>query len=428
MWLTDYVIAQILQADYEAREQAQPSSEALHNPTGLQPDTISGAPVLTPEIKQAVADEVKAQVDADWDVENISQSSAPSTVLASAEVPGALDPHHRTFIVSTTLTEDVATGIACSLTPGDVLTRIDDTPDANQNVKVSVAASQRGDCTGSVLVALQDLQDTQNSFHEKVDDGLQQLAQLEGKNGMPAAPTTDSSVVAEGVAQPDITAQADFLQQQESAGQIEMSLKQAAANGPTAQTSGSRTAARPAITSVSAIRPTGKQTIVISGSGFGSQDPFNGYTRYLRLTDVTQANWIAGWAPENSSLSAQAPIYVTKWTDNEITIEGFPRYGGKWVFKPGDVVRIEVANTQAPGLPYPGAGWIKGPRGLSPSHALATIWRNAAVFLTRVADAAGNPTESTPRVPALRPTIESGNSLNLHSGYCGLLFLATFSA
>src|SRR4029077_4705351 len=87
--------------------------------------------------------------------------------------PAALDPQHRTFIVSTILTEQAPDGSDCSLSPGDVVTRIDDSPDDNKNVKVLVSSSQKGDCnSGSqVAIAVDDLQEMHNHFREQLDQG-----------------------------------------------------------------------------------------------------------------------------------------------------------------------------------------------------------------------------------------------------------------
>ena len=111
--------------------------------------------VLTPEVKQAIADEVKAEIAAERDAA-AAQASAPAAAAAPAadssqsasatpaEVPpDALNPNLRTFIVADTLNPQLADGTECSLSQGDVLTRIDDTPDANQNVKVLVSGSQK---------------------------------------------------------------------------------------------------------------------------------------------------------------------------------------------------------------------------------------------------------------------------------------------
>jgi hypothetical protein len=131
------------------------------------------------------------------------------------------------------MNEELSDGSVCALTPGDVLTRIDDTPDANQNVKVLVSRSQKNDCaSGSQFpVAVQDLQDMQNRFREQIDAGLGKLAQNQGKNGLPAAPDTARTPVPDGQAQPDLTARTDLQNQQQQADQTEGEVQQAATDG-----------------------------------------------------------------------------------------------------------------------------------------------------------------------------------------------------
>jgi hypothetical protein len=123
-------------------------------------------------------------------------------------------------------------GTECSLTPGDVLTRIQDTPDANQNVTVLVSSSQKGDCSSGsqVPVAVQDLQDMQNDFRAKIDEGLNQMAANQGKNGMPAAPATDKKPSPDGQVQADLTVGDDLKSQEASANQTDQEVKQASSS------------------------------------------------------------------------------------------------------------------------------------------------------------------------------------------------------
>src|SRR5271156_6316891 len=150
-------------------------------------------------------------------------------------VPDALSPTNRTFIVADTLNPQQADGTECSLTQGDVLTRIDDTPDANQNVKVLVSGSQKNDChSGAQLsVSVNDLQEMHNHFREQIDDGLGEMAKKQGTGGMPAAPagTTTPKANPEGQAQPDLTAQADLEKQDQQADQTEKEVQVAANEG-----------------------------------------------------------------------------------------------------------------------------------------------------------------------------------------------------
>jgi hypothetical protein len=77
------------------------------------------------------------------------------------------------------------------------------------------------------MVAVQDLQDMYNSFRERMDAGLNQLAQNQGKNGIPAGPAANPTPSPDGSAQPDPTAQADLQQQQQAAQQAEQDVQNA---------------------------------------------------------------------------------------------------------------------------------------------------------------------------------------------------------
>jgi hypothetical protein len=221
MWLTDYVISQQLQEAYNAGYYASLQAQSYTPPWSPAPSSY--AP-LTPELKQAIADEVRAQLAAES-----SSAANPEAILSGEEMPDALNPKIRTFIVSTGLTEQLPNGAECPLAPGDVLTRIDDTPDANQDVRVLVSSSQANDCpAGSqLMVGVRDLQDMHNSFREHVDAGLNQLAQTEGKNGIPSGPAANPTPVAEGSAQPDGSAQVQLQQQQQAAQQAEQQIQDA---------------------------------------------------------------------------------------------------------------------------------------------------------------------------------------------------------
>jgi hypothetical protein len=240
LWLTDYLLAANLQAAYEARAAAQAEANAPAEGDDQAPSG-GGSVGLSPEVKQQIADEVRAQIAAQRDAAAQPEPAAAVTSNAPAgaaqngpdELPAALDPAHRTFIVSGVLSSAMPDGTECSLSPGDVLTRIQDTPDADQNVKVLVASSQRNDCaSGSqVAVAVQDLQDMHNDFQAKISEGLGKLAQDQGKNGLPGSPAPGSKANPAGQAQPDLTVEADLKAQEGEATQAETEVQDASASG-----------------------------------------------------------------------------------------------------------------------------------------------------------------------------------------------------
>ncbi|MGB0036136.1 MAG: hypothetical protein WBP79_11735 [Candidatus Acidiferrales bacterium] len=232
-WLTDYLIAQNLQAAYEARAEANAAAQAEVPAEYSGGGGGSNAVVLTPEIKQAIADEVKAQLAAEKEAAAASGQNAAATSGNEEKAPAALDPTYRTFIVATTLSEQTDDGTECSLSSGDILTRISDDPDADQNVKVIVSGSQKNDCaSGSQLaVSVQDLQDMHNHFREQIDDGLQSLADNQGKNGLPAAPPANRREDPDAKAEPDQQAAAELQKQEQDADQAESDVQSAAQAG-----------------------------------------------------------------------------------------------------------------------------------------------------------------------------------------------------
>jgi hypothetical protein len=246
LWLTDYMIAANLQAAYDARAAANANAAATDEQAAADAGNGGGGGgqvALSPEVKQQIADEVRAQLAAERDAAahpeqaGVVTSALPAGAAEQTgpdEVPASLDPAHRTFVVSDVLSEATAEGTECSLSPGDVLTRIDDTPDANQSVKVLVASSQKNDCRSGtqVAVAVADLQEMQNAFRAKISEGLGKLAENEGKNGLPAGPASGAKANPAGQAQPDLTIDADLQAQQTEAGQAEKEVTDASASNP----------------------------------------------------------------------------------------------------------------------------------------------------------------------------------------------------
>ena len=254
LWMTDYIISQNLQAAYDAQAAAnanaaaaaQAHAQAQSDASAQTPDGGGGGVALTPEVKQAIADEVKAQLAAEQSAAAApAPTAAPAAQAAPAqdtastadatppeETPAALDPNHRTFIVSTVLSEPGPNGQDCSLSPGDVVTRIEDTPDANKDVKVLVSASQKSDCpSGSqVAMSVDDLQEMHNHFREQLDSGLKNLADNQGKNGLPSAPAAGGHANPDGQVQPDSDVKEQLASQQADADKAEGEAQQEASS------------------------------------------------------------------------------------------------------------------------------------------------------------------------------------------------------
>jgi hypothetical protein len=242
-WLTDYLISANLQAAYAARAEAnaeggQENSSAPPEDGGDQAPAAgnSNAVTLTPEVKQAIADEVKAQLAAEQAVAAPGASSGASSggsqpAASSGEVPAALDPAHTTFIVASDLAV-TADGQECGLTQGDVITRIENTPDADQKVTVMVTSSKKADCASGkkVAVSVDDLQEMHNHFQEQIDEGLKTLSEKQGTGGLPKAPDTATTGGEVPLPPPDTTAAATLQDQQAKADETEAQVVKEAFN------------------------------------------------------------------------------------------------------------------------------------------------------------------------------------------------------
>jgi hypothetical protein len=228
MWLTDFLLIENLRAAYQARQDAEAQGyqqEEVPPPDGESP--ASGQ--LSPEIKAAIQAEVQRQLaDEQAEAAQPPSPNGPPPEVGDDHPPAALDPARRLFVVSSNLSVSTTDGQECELTPGDVITRLDDTPGDDGNVRVSVLTSKQQDCrVGAMpLVGVNDLQEMQNSFREKVDSGLQKLATNQGGNGLPPAP--DPTTVAGDVPPPapDGNIDASLQEQQKEAAAAESQVEQ----------------------------------------------------------------------------------------------------------------------------------------------------------------------------------------------------------
>lgn len=233
-WLTDYLIATNLQAAYEARAAARAAAANSDNGGGDQQQsqpsgddnsaTNSGPVTLTPEVKEAIAEEVKAQLAAQQAEAQQSSSGSQESPAAttSQDVPAALDPARHTFIVASDLTVS-SNGQECQLTAGDVIKRTSDTPDEDRKVTATVSASKKSDCAAGqeIAIGVDDLQEMHNKFEEQLDNGMKDLSSKQGQNGLPKVPDTKTVPSDVPPPSPDNNAAKTLEEQQSAADQTE---------------------------------------------------------------------------------------------------------------------------------------------------------------------------------------------------------------
>jgi len=240
-WLTDYLIAASLRAAYVASLQADavdPLGPDFPLVAGLgmipvAPD-VSKSVVLTKEVKNQLAEEIKAQLAADQaDASKGKSAGGQSSGHASSSgaLP-ALDSKWRVFVVHNELSV-VADGDECSLTDGDVISRVSDTPDNDKNVDVKVLASKKNDCGvgKQVAVSLDDLQEMHNHFREQITGGMDELSKKQGTGGLPKAPDTGKQDGEVPAPPADSSAAKTLKEQQAEADKTEAEVKQEASSG-----------------------------------------------------------------------------------------------------------------------------------------------------------------------------------------------------
>jgi hypothetical protein len=255
-WLTDFLLSASLQAAYAAQQEGD---NGLLLPPQMGPQTSDeiaslwtsdpliaanleaaygqymmgaaapaaskgGSTQIPADVKQAIADQMKQEIAAEKEAAANASKDASST----GEVPAALDPKIRIFVVSSEEDLTASDGTECVLTAGDVVDRTDDTPDDDRMVDATVKASKKDECAvgATVGVAVDDLQEMHNQLRIQMDAGLKELADKQGKNGLPAAPDTKTTAGEVPAPSPDTSVGSDLEQQQKEADEAETEAKQ----------------------------------------------------------------------------------------------------------------------------------------------------------------------------------------------------------
>lgn len=257
LWLADFLISASLQAAYAEQAAAAENGElvplqfkqessdviaSLHSSDPLvagalasiyggrsflfaAADTKGGGTQMSAEVKQAIADEMKKEVAAEKEA---AANKGKAAAKSGEQVPAALDPNTRYFVVSTSLDVTTSEDVECSLTPGDVVYRTGDTPDEDRMVDATVKATKKDDCAlgATVGIEVNDLQEMHNNFRQNMDQGLKKLAENNGKNGLPAAPDTKTTQGEVPAPTPDSNVQDDLQATQKEADQAEKEAQQ----------------------------------------------------------------------------------------------------------------------------------------------------------------------------------------------------------
>jgi hypothetical protein len=173
---------------------------------------------MLPEVKQAVAEEVRRQLALEHaEARNSGQNPPDPGSSGLARMLG--DGISHVFVVATGLEVKSSVG-ACSITEGDVIQLNGPTAPNAVTAKLVVLANKGNDCPkgSTVTVGLADLQEMQNHMRATIDQGLGELHSKQGKSGLPALPaaaaqppvTTEFAAIAPP---PDPNSEAEIAQQ-----------------------------------------------------------------------------------------------------------------------------------------------------------------------------------------------------------------------
>jgi hypothetical protein len=228
-WLTDYIISQNLQAAYAAHQEA-----AIADGT---PPPAGGPPVLTPEVKALIADEVKNQIALE-NQEATTNAAGHDIDPGSSGIARLLsDGRPHVFVAGGNLDVTDASGQECAVSDGDTLQlRTPPPSDATSANLVVLSSKGTPECQISltVQVNLTDLQEMQNHMRETIDQGLQDLQSKQGTGGLPAAPPSaqakpTQAAYAAVAPPPDPSDAATIQQQDQQADQAEKEVTAEAA-------------------------------------------------------------------------------------------------------------------------------------------------------------------------------------------------------
>src|ERR1022692_3933493 len=158
-------------------------------PGNIYQDGGQSAP-MTPEVKQAIADEIRRQID----LERAQGQTASAGGGQDANIFADNVPH--VFVVHSTLLVNSNAG-ECPIAEGDVL-RMNGAPPMNSPSADVVVLSSRGmDCRRGSLVSvqLQDLQEMHNQMLATIDRGMGDLQAKQGQGGLPALPQGSTGTI-----------------------------------------------------------------------------------------------------------------------------------------------------------------------------------------------------------------------------------------
>jgi hypothetical protein len=217
-WLTDFVLATSLIADYDTHRPSASQPAAASSPAAPVPVSEGAAApaptaAITPQVKDMVADEVDRQVKQESLEARASAQDKPLPDGAGSVVEELKDREPHVFVVASDLDLVDPGGRRCMISEGDVVQVISAANRETSTAQAVVLASKGGmECerAAQVQIALSDLQEMQNHMRETIDQGMAGTSA-----GRSAATVTPAYAAA--APPPDANAAREIEQQQQIA-------------------------------------------------------------------------------------------------------------------------------------------------------------------------------------------------------------------
>ena len=166
-WLADFIVATTLESAYLAQNAS----------AGSPPVIYDSSSAMSPEAKQAIADEVRRQMEQ-------NRSGDPGLASAPPALFSAQGP--KVFMVSGDVMANSGNQ-ECPLVEGDVLQLVETPAPGSEWARVRILASRGSSCPrgSTVFVGTVALQEMQNHMEATREQGMDKLQYDQGKDGIP---------------------------------------------------------------------------------------------------------------------------------------------------------------------------------------------------------------------------------------------------
>ena len=223
-WLTDFVLATSLINSFNAHHPASAAATAAPAaPQGASgsaaapPPPVNTAPIVTPEVKALVTDQVGWQVKQEAAEAKANAAGKPLSPGAGSVVDELNQDGTHVFVVASDLDLVDPSGRRCMISEGDVIQVVSALNPQTSSAQAKVLASKGGvECARAVQVdvALTDLQEMQNHMRETIDQGMATT------NTGKSAPSVTPAFVA-AAPPPDENAKSEIDKQKQLAAAVE---------------------------------------------------------------------------------------------------------------------------------------------------------------------------------------------------------------